>query len=338
MSAAALDRRTTLRNVASETKSILPEILSKILNLDTTVSSIHHSKYLGKLNPKDCPGYVLGIDDPEAGQKGTRIRVYDQDSFDTALEIQPGTTVSTLASSLQSVTDNSTLLPGNTALNHTSLKPITTDPASTDESATTLKPVAVLNLASEKHAGGGWQRGALAQEEALCYRSSLYLSLHHRYYPIPPQSALYSPSVILIRENMPAGHNLLYPNTPATDLPVFAVITMAALRRPKLNEGVFAYEDDVLLTKEKIRIVLRIAALKGHGKLVLGAMGCGAFGNPPREVAQFFLDVLQEEEFQGGWWEDLVFAVLDNAKGDFAGKDGTGNFGIFYRALHGVVV
>lgn len=368
MSAAALDRRTTLRNVASETKSILPEILSKIPNLDTTVSSIHHSKYLGKLNPKDCPGYVLGIDDPEAGQKGTRIRVYDQDSFDTALEIQPGTTVSTLASSvvtdqsqpqtttedlsttggssttssgqskLQSVTDNSTLLPGNTALNHIPLKPITTDPASTDESATTLKPVAVLNLASEKHAGGGWQRGALAQEEALCYRSSLYLSLHHRYYPIPPQSALYSPSVILIRENVPAGHNLLYPNTPATDLPVFAVITMAALRRPKLNEGVFAYEDDVLLTKEKIRIVLRIAALKGHGKLVLGAMGCGAFGNPPREVAQFFLDVLQEEEFQGGWWEDLVFAVLDNAKGDFAGKDGTGNFGIFYRALHGVVV
>lgn len=113
---------------------------------------------------------------------------------------------------------------------------------------------------------------------------------------------------------------------------------MAAVRRPKLHEGRFAEDGDVELTREKIRVVLRIAALKGHRKLVLGAMGCGAFGNPPKEVAECFLEVLQEEEFQGGWWEDLVFAVLDNARGDNRGKDGTGNYGIFYRALHGVVV
>jgi hypothetical protein len=55
-------------------------------------------------------------------------------------------------------------------------------------------------------------------------------------------------------------------------------------------------------------------------------------------VAQCFLEVLQEKEFQGGWWEEVAFAVLDNAKGPNSGKDGNGNFGQFYKVLSGQVV
>jgi hypothetical protein len=60
--------------------------------------------------------------------------------------------------------------------------------------------------------------------------------------------------------------------------------------------------------------------------------------NPPTEVAQCFLEVLREKEFQGGWWEEVAFAVLDNAKGPNGGKDGCGNFGQFFRVLDGQVV
>jgi uncharacterized protein (TIGR02452 family) len=81
-----------------------------------------------------------------------------------------------------------------------------------------------------------------------------------------------------------------------------------------------------------------VAARQGHTKLVLGALGCGVFANPPGDVAQCFLEVLREDEFQGGWWEAVVFAVLDNARGDQGGKDGSGNFGIFYRALDSEIV
>jgi hypothetical protein len=60
--------------------------------------------------------------------------------------------------------------------------------------------------------------------------------------------------------------------------------------------------------------------------------------NPPTDVAQCFLEVLREKEFQGGWWEEVAFAVLDNAKGPNRGKDGNGNFGQFYKVLNGQVV
>ncbi|OCK81481.1 hypothetical protein K432DRAFT_392114 [Lepidopterella palustris CBS 459.81] len=202
--------------------------------------------------------------------------------------------------------------------------------------ATEKKPVAILNLASERHPGGGWERGTLAQEEALCYRSSLYLSLKWDYYPFPPTSGIYSPTVVIIRDAMSRGHKLLA-EIPADDLPVTSVITVAAQRGPKLARDLtYTYNYDRELMKSKIRVILRMAAQNGHTKLVLGAIGCGVFGNPPKDVAQCFLEVFREREFEGGWWEGIVFAVMDNMKG--GGKDGNGNFGIFYRTLNGVVV
>ncbi|KAF2122518.1 hypothetical protein BDV96DRAFT_608540 [Lophiotrema nucula] len=333
-----------IAQIAAETQAILPRILDGIADLDAVTSSAFNLKTLQPLNPEECPGFTLR-DGTEAGtgRKGTRIRVFDQDTFDAALELQPGTTVasitappsaSTTVSATQSVEESNTTGEPDTL--ETSNKTRTTDPT-TPKSA--LKPVALLNLASELHPGGSWLNGALAQEEALCFRSSLSLSLHSIYYPLAPLTALYSPTVVLIRDAMSRGHALLWPNTPTPDLPVTSVISIAALRRPQLSkQGRFAKPNDRQLTKAKVRTVLRVAVQQGHRKLVLGALGCGAFMNPPKEVAECFLEVFAEEEFQGGWWEDIVFAVLDNARGEQGGKDGVGNFGVFYRALDGVVV
>lgn len=46
-----------------------------------------------------------------------------------------------------------------------------------------------------------------------------------------------------------------------------------------------------------------------HG--VLGAMGCGAYRNPPREVARIYNEVVNEPEWNGVF-EELVFAILDS--------------------------
>lgn len=199
--------------------------------------------------------------------------------------------------------------------------------------------VAVLNMASHSHPGGGWLKGAMAQEEALCYRSSLALSLHKRYYPWKQRMAIYTPDCVVIRGDVPSGHQLLVPEVKEEDLPVVSVLSVAALRCPELAKHTllngkewetFKDPKDRGLTKDKMRLCLRMAAAKEHRLLVLGALGCGAFGNPKREIANCWLEVLQEQEFRGGWWESIWFAVYD-ARNE-------GNFEIFEERLGGVEV
>lgn len=43
---------------------------------------------------------------------------------------------------------------------------------------------------------------------------------------------------------------------------------------------------------------------------ILGALGCGVFGNPPKRVAQIFRKVVLEEEFAGRF-DEIIFAILD---------------------------
>ncbi|KAH7401438.1 hypothetical protein BKA66DRAFT_405246 [Pyrenochaeta sp. MPI-SDFR-AT-0127] len=361
-------RNMHLKLIANETKQELPGILAQISALNATEASAHNFMELDALDENDCPGFVLPYGDEDAGKKGTRIRVFDMDTFDAALLLDPNYKVYThlglpkpLApeNDFRSEPNNHFAVSSLTSplLDHVNSSDphelesgreglITPEDVQDDAQLTTAtrqrtpKPVAVLNLASERSPGGGWHNGALAQEECLCYRSSLYLSLHRRYYPLPSLSAIYSPSVVLIRDAMSRGHGLLTPYELPENLPVTSVISVAALRRPPLTDDRKFYRNAGLRaeTKRKIRVTIRVAALKGHTKIVLGAMGCGVFANPPKEVAECFLEVLRENEFQGGWWEEVAFAVLDNVKGPQGGKDGEGNFGVFYRVLDGQVV
>jgi uncharacterized protein (TIGR02452 family) len=195
------------------------------------------------------------------------------------------------------------------------------------------KLVCVLNMANAIHAGGGFKNGALAQEEALCYRSSLLFTLKKRYYPVPDKAAIYSPTVLVIRESLAKGHDLLDCRDPST-LPLISVVSVAAVYQPALSatSDTYASKQDRELMKEKMRVILRTAIKNKHRKIVLGALGCGAFRNPPQEVARMWRDVFGEVEFSGGWWEEVVFAVLN--QGNTGGK----NFKIFQQELDGVAV
>lgn len=182
--------------------------------------------------------------------------------------------------------------------------------------ARTLKPtvgkIGVLNLASDREPGGGWRYTLSAtQEEALCYSSTLYPTLTPERYPWPNTgtgscAGFISPDVVVFKDTL--DNNLV--DLPVQQRQVLAVLTIAAPCLPRVTKDGenFLNESDLNDLKEKILLTLRLAARGGLTNLVLGAMGCGAYGCPPRAVAKEMKATLELEEFTG-WFETVVFAV-----------------------------
>jgi uncharacterized protein (TIGR02452 family) len=63
------------------------------------------------------------------------------------------------------------------------------------------------------------------------------------------------------------------------------------------------------LLAQRIERVLGIAHSLGHEQLILGAWGCGAFGNDPLQTAQSFRCTL-EDKFPNAFAE-IIFAIAD---------------------------
>ncbi|WP_116247679.1 TIGR02452 family protein [Nocardiopsis sp. FIRDI 009] len=169
--------------------------------------------------------------------------------------------------------------------------------------------VAALNFASARNPGGGVANGARAQEESLARSSGLYASLtacpefydHHR----RERSLLYtdrvihSPSVPVFRDDR--GGWLPQPV-------VAAFLTCAAPNRRMVERNATGEADRIPgVLARRSRGVLAVAADRGADTLVLGAWGCGVFGNRPAEVAGAFAEHL-DGEFAGVFGR-VVFAV-----------------------------
>jgi len=63
-------------------------------------------------------------------------------------------------------------------------------------------------------------------------------------------------------------------------------------------------------TKKKIEAIFGIAKEHGHDTIVLSAFGCGAYGNPPKHMAQLFKEVINTT-YQGAF-KHIVFSIFDD--------------------------
>lgn len=177
-------------------------------------------------------------------------------------------------------------------------------------SPTSASKIAALNMASSYSPGGGFLHGALAQEEALCTRSTLYPSLSPSYYRIPELAAIYSPDILVF-----SSSSLDF--LPKSEWFFTDVISVAALKQPetKLSEDrtrvVYEYEQDREVMVEKIRLIFQVARMRGIRRLVLGALGCGAYCNPAEEVARMFRKVILGDKKRKGveGVDEIVFAI-----------------------------
>ncbi|KAF7343466.1 hypothetical protein MVEN_01779500 [Mycena venus] len=154
--------------------------------------------------------------------------------------------------------------------------------------------VAVLSMASELRPGGGFLSGANSQEESLCMRTTLYPSLQEGFYRLPELGCVYTQDVCVFRGSYgDSPRKAASEVNPVADWWFVDVISCAAVRGPDIDEhGNYSDPTTRDLMREKIKRIFRAAEAHGCRRLVLGAFGCGAFGNPPAEVAQLFRRVL----------------------------------------------
>ncbi|RDB19680.1 hypothetical protein Hypma_013341 [Hypsizygus marmoreus] len=193
----------------------------------------------------------------------------------------------------------------------------------TSSSAKSGDRIAVLSMASELRPGGGFLSGANSQEESLCMRTTLYASLHEHFYRLPELGCVYTPDACVFRGRYgsAAGATVTDINPP-TAWWFVNIISCAAVRGPDVDENDrYVNPGQRDLMREKIKRVLRVARMKGCRRLVLGAFGCGAFGNPSGEVAELFKRVLlgrgrKDDEF-AGCFDEVVFAIKGGKQATF---------------------
>jgi uncharacterized protein (TIGR02452 family) len=176
--------------------------------------------------------------------------------------------------------------------------------------------VGCLNFASAKNPGGGFLRGAEAQEESLARSSGLYhcllgvpgfYSFHRsrrdlRY----SDHVIFSPAVPVFRDEEGALLARPYP---------VSFVTAAAPNAGALGPG---HPQAALLPEvlaARTAKVLAVFCASGMRRLVLGAWGCGVFRNPPASVAAAFAEHLGPSGVFHSRFEHVVFAVLDHAPG-----------------------
>lgn len=176
------------------------------------------------------------------------------------------------------------------------------------------RKVCVLNFASYRKPGGGFLSGSLAQEEALCHHSYLYevLSrftdsfyaenqryLHRNMYS---DRMLYTPKVVFEMDDLGAR--------------IADVLTCAAPNRSASSVG---DAENTAWLERRINRMFTVVESMNVDTFIVGAWGCGVFGQSPQEVAE--LMAKRAKKFTGS---NVIFAVP-------AGRDG--NFQVFKNVL-----
>lgn len=190
--------------------------------------------------------------------------------------------------------------------------------------------VLVLNFANPVHPGGGVRRGARAQEEDLCRKSSLLLALEDesakKYYDynaslhtyMGSDAMIINPTVEIIKD---AKGELL------DESAVVSVMTCAAPMISSGIEGMTQAEYEQMFY-ERIVATLKVAAHYRYKYLVLGAWGCGAFGNDAQVIAKLYFKAFKEFNYNGlsheSLFNQIYFAVLDRSSDQY-------NFNSFFR-------
>ena len=176
----------------------------------------------------------------------------------------------------------------------------------------------VLNFASAYNPGGGFESGATAQEECIAYCSDLYkkqVDGAWDYYEInrANRNPLYTDNMFMSNVTFFRNGNFtLISNPTMCNVLTSPAVNMGAIKiRTQEN-----LDEAKVVMKNRMRKILYLFAYYDCKDLVLGAYGCGVFGNDPYDVARFWHELLFEEDMKG-YFNTITFSILDRP-----GRDG----------------
>lgn len=193
----------------------------------------------------------------------------------------------------------------------------------------------VLNFANAYIPGGGVLKGYAAQEEELCRRSSLHLSLiseaSSSFYKnnnecrslFNDNSLILSPNVLVIKDK---NYELLREPIDTAVVTMPAPNMMSVQAEAFKNDLFMLFGTDIdridfnkeirkridLVLEKKMSRILGCMIEQGYVDVVLGAWGAGAFGHNAYDIAKLFKNVIRSSF--NGCFRTIVFAVLDNTE------------------------
>lgn len=178
---------------------------------------------------------------------------------------------------------------------------------------------AALNFASYKYPGGGFIKGSIAQEEALCHDSFLYNVLSakvfaplyewnrktiHQFNGLYSNFGIYSPNIVFEKYTQDIVFEKYPPFGTTKNEVKCDVITVAAPNLSAYHKGEDA--EYISTMHKRIKFVLDIAKKHNIDTLILGAFGCGVFKNDPTFVSTVFKELLNSGNYN---FKKVIFAV-----------------------------
>jgi len=173
--------------------------------------------------------------------------------------------------------------------------------------------VGVLNFASAYNPGGGFINGSMAQEEALAYASDLYYQQQDsQFYEInkKEKSKCYTDTANYSQVTFFRDSNFNFVRTPY----VVNIVTCPAVNMTALQNKGADLDVAEKVMYERMRKVLCLFAEKGCSTIILGAWGCGIFGNDSKTIANNWYKLLREEGYKK-YFKQIIFSVLDTGRG-----------------------
>lgn len=174
----------------------------------------------------------------------------------------------------------------------------------------------VLNFASYKNPGGGFLSGSRAQEESLCLASTLYEVLSS-----PRLKPYYEYNVKHVNNSLYKDRAIWSPDIYFeydSQVKKADVLTCAAPNKNAYLNNIYDSDADVNSKTLRSRINFIANVIKSHPDIesvVLGAFGCGVFGQDPYEVAELFNKAFANTNYQ------LIFAIIGGGDKFKAFKD-----------------